>query len=68
MLVGNSVGNGIGDGVAGVVVDVFVAGVRSSSLSYYSIIVGVNYDVAVVLLFLGDGILAYMSPFLMALR
>ena len=37
-------------------VDAFGAGVRSSSLSYSSIIVGFYADVAVVLLILGGGI------------
>ena len=66
MLIGNSVGNDVGDGVADVVVDGFGAGVWSLSISYYSMIVGVVADVAVSLLILGDGIWAYLIPFLMA--
>ena len=54
--VGNSVGNDLGGGAASVAVDRFGAGVRSSSLSFYSLIVGVDVDIAVVLLMLGDGI------------
>ena len=56
MVVGNSESDYIDDGVAGVVVDGFGAGVRSSSLSYYSMIVGVDADVSVVLLMLSNGI------------
>ena len=68
MLVGNSVGDDVGNVEGSVVVDGFGAGVISSLLSYSSMIVGVDYDVAVVLLMLSDFILAYLSPFLMALR
>ena len=49
VVVGNSVGNDLGHGVANVVVDGFGAGVLSSSLSYSSMIVGLDADVAVVL-------------------
>ena len=66
--VGNIVGNDVGDGADSVVVDGFGAGVILSSLSYYSMIVGVDDDVAVVLLMLGDGILEFLRPFLVALR
>ena len=68
VVVGNSAGYDVGDGTVSVVVDGFGAGVISSLLSYSSMIVGVDYDVAVVLLMLSDFILAYLSPFLMALR
>ena len=56
VVIGNSVAYCVGDEVGGVFVDGFVAGVRSSSLSYSSMIVGIDDDVAVVLLILGDGI------------
>ena len=56
VVVGNSVGDDLGDGAAGVMVDGFGAGVRSSSLSYYSMIVRVDADVDVVLLILVEGI------------
>ena len=56
MLVGNSVGDYLSDGVAGVLVDRFGAGIISTSLSYYSMIVGADADVDVVLLMRGDGI------------
>ena len=53
VVIGNSLGNDVG--------------VISSSLSYYSMNVGVYANIAVVLLMLGDGILAYLSPLFMAL-
>ena len=56
MVVGNSVDDDVGDGVAVVVVDGFGAGVWSSSLLYSSMILGIDADVAVLLLMLGDGI------------
>ena len=56
VVVGNSVDNYVGDGLAGVVVDGFGAGVLSSSILYYSMIVGFDADISVVLLMLGDGI------------
>ena len=45
---GNYVVNDVIDGVVGLVVDGFGSGVISSSLSYSSIIVGVDADVDVV--------------------
>ena len=68
LVVGNHVDDDLGDAKSGVMVDGFGAGIISSSLSYSSMIVWVGADVAVILLMLGDGILAYMSPFFMALR
>ena len=68
VVVGNSEVDDVGDGVVGVVVDGFGVGFLSSSLSYSSISVGVNDDVTVVLLMLGDGVWGYLSPFLMSLR
>ena len=68
VLVGNSEGDDVDDRVAGVLVDWFGAGVLSSSLSHSSMIAGVDYDVDVVLLMLGDGILVYLRLFLMTLR
>ena len=56
MVVGNIVGDDAGDGVAGIMVDGFGAGVISSSVSYFSMIVGIDYDVAMLFLMLGDGI------------
>ena len=56
VVVRNIEGDDVDDGVAGVLFDGFVAGVCLSSLSYYSIVTGVNDDVSVVLLMLGDGI------------
>ena len=56
VVVGNSVGDDVGDGVAGIMVDGFGAGVISSSVSYFSMIVGIDYDVAMLFLMLGDGI------------
>ena len=53
VVVGNSVGGDVGDGAFGVMVDGFGAGVRSSSLSYSSMIWWVDDGVAVVLLMLG---------------
>ena len=48
MLVGNSAGDDSGGGSVGVVVYGFGSGVISSSLSYSSIIVGVDADLDVV--------------------
>ena len=56
LVLGNGEGDDIYDGVSGVVFDGIGAGVRSSSLQYSSMIVGVDAYVAVVLLILGDGI------------
>ena len=56
VVVGNSEGNCVGDGAASVIVDRFCVGVRSSSLSYSLIIVGIDSYLDVVLLMLGDGI------------
>ena len=63
MIVGNCVGDDVDNGVSSVVVDGFGAGVWSSSLSYYSIVVGIYTAVAVVLLIIGDGIWKYLSSF-----
>ena len=49
-------GDDLGDRVAGVVIHGFGTGVLSLSLSYSSMIVGVDSDVAVVLLLIGGGI------------
>ena len=56
VLVGNGLVDDVGDVEGSVVVYGFGAGVISSSVSYYSMILGVDTDVAVVLLMLGDGI------------
>ena len=68
MVVGNCLGDDVGEGVAGVAVDGLGADIWSLLISYSSIFVVVDASVSVVLLIIGGGIWAYLSPFLMDFR
>ena len=56
VVVGNNVGDDIGDGVPSGVVDGFGVGIRSKSVSLFSMIVANGADVDVVLIMLDDDI------------